>query len=108
MPYLGTVTLNAGPPSGQPFAGDPYITGPDWGTYGYCAERYDYHLESAAPSWFQSLAPVHRRRHRRAQPVPRFHFQFQFTTFLGPNLSKSLTNVTVECSGFTPQLQATL
>ena len=35
VPYLGAVTINAAPPAGQPFAGDPYITGPDWGAYGY-------------------------------------------------------------------------
>ena len=35
VPYLGAITLNAAPPAGQPFAGDTYITGPDWGTYGY-------------------------------------------------------------------------
>jgi hypothetical protein len=33
--YLGAVTMNAAPPTGQPFAGDTYITGPDWGAYGY-------------------------------------------------------------------------
>ena len=33
--YHGDVSIDAGAPSGQPFSGDPYITGPDWATYGY-------------------------------------------------------------------------
>ena len=35
VPYLGSLTINAAPPLGQPFAGDSYLTGPDWGNYGY-------------------------------------------------------------------------
>jgi hypothetical protein len=35
VPYLGPVTINTPPPQNQPFAGDTYITGPDWGAYGY-------------------------------------------------------------------------
>jgi hypothetical protein len=35
MPYQGAVTINTAPSAGQPFAGDPYITGPDWAAYGY-------------------------------------------------------------------------
>ena len=35
IPFLGNVTINAAPPAGQPYANDPYVTGPDWGVYGY-------------------------------------------------------------------------
>ena len=35
VPYLGAITPNAAPATGQPFAGYTYITGPDWGVYGY-------------------------------------------------------------------------
>ncbi len=35
VPYKGTMTIHAPIPTGQPFAGDAYITGPDWGAYGY-------------------------------------------------------------------------
>jgi hypothetical protein len=35
VPYLGNVTIHATPPAPQPYAGYPYLTGPDWGAYGY-------------------------------------------------------------------------
>ncbi len=35
VPYMGGVTINAAPQKGLPFAGEQYITGPDWGSYGY-------------------------------------------------------------------------
>ncbi len=35
VPYMGGLTIHAAPPTGQPFAGEQYITGPDWGSYGY-------------------------------------------------------------------------
>ncbi len=35
VPYMGGVTINAAPQLKQPFAGEQYITGPDWGSYDY-------------------------------------------------------------------------
>jgi hypothetical protein len=40
VPYLGSVTVNAGPPAGQPFAGLSDLTGPDWGSYGYAPNDF--------------------------------------------------------------------
>jgi hypothetical protein len=35
VPYLGNVAIHAAPPAGQPYSGYPYLTGPNWGAYGY-------------------------------------------------------------------------
>ena len=35
VPYQGAVTISGPVPTGQPFAGDFYITGPNWAAYGY-------------------------------------------------------------------------
>jgi hypothetical protein len=52
VPYLGSVTIHVGPPSGQPFAGDPYITGPDWGSYGYApGDTITISTPQGSPLW---------------------------------------------------------
>ena len=42
VPYQGTMTIHAPIPAGQPFAGDAYITGPDWGRIWLRARRPGY------------------------------------------------------------------
>ena len=106
VPYLGSVSIHDAAPLGQPFAGDPYITGPDWGTYGY------------APG--DTITISNAGTLSSGTPMPTYTvdaivgdnlyldsmYNSQFTTYLQRNLSNDLTDVTVQCSGFTPQLQA--
>ena len=80
VPFLGSVTIHDGPPSGQPFAGDPYITGPDWGSYGYAPGDTINILNagtliSGTGSGSTPPVYVHCCRHSRGQHVPRFHLQ---------------------------------
>ena len=35
--YVGPLTINAAPATGLPFGGDPYLSGPEWGSYFYAA-----------------------------------------------------------------------
>ena len=47
--YQGSATINAPPATGQPFAGYQYITGPEWGTYGYKAgDNIIYSVDNSA------------------------------------------------------------
>ena len=107
VPYLGNVKILDGPPSGQPFAGDPYITGPDWGTYGYAPGdtitiSNAGSLSSGTPMPTYTVAAIVGQNLYLDSS-----YNSQFTTYLQPNLSENLTDVTVQCSGFTPQIQAT-
>jgi len=109
VPYLGGVTIHAGPPTGQPFAGNPYITGPDWGTYGYApGDTITISNSSGNPAVtgtatsFTVAAIVGKNLYLNSS------YGAQFNTFLGTNLSKNLTSVTVACTGFTPQIQASV
>jgi hypothetical protein len=35
LTYIGALGINAAQPAGQPYAGDPSLTGPNWAAYGY-------------------------------------------------------------------------
>ena len=37
LAYTGNLNINQPPSTGQPFAGDQYISGPNWSNYGYAA-----------------------------------------------------------------------
>jgi hypothetical protein len=96
VPYLGSVKIHDGPPAGQPFAGDPYITGPDWGAYGY-APGDEITLSITTAGSTISVGP------------------YVIDTVIGHNLyldsssnvgSGNFADVTVQCTGFTPQIQA--
>ncbi len=103
VPYLGSVTLNDGPPAGQPFAGDPYITGPDWGSYGYApGDSIKIMNAGALSSGPYTVAPGGIIGHNMYLEDP----TNKIGTLNGANLSGSFTYVTVQCSGFTPEIQA--
>ena len=108
VPYLGSVTLNDGPPPGQPFALDPYITGPDWGTYGY------------APGDTITIANAGTLPSKPASPAVGYTVDAIVGNNLyldssvhaavaaanGANTSGTFSDVTVQCSGFTPEIQS--
>ena len=98
VPYLGAVTINAAPPAGQPFAGDSYITGPDWGAYGY--EPGDEITISGATN-VNPRHRLHRRGHRRGQPLSHSGSTIQCAHHQGND-----ADVTVACTGFTPEIEA--
>ena len=102
VPYLGSVTVNAGPPSGQPFAGDPYVTGPDWGSYGYAVNdkitlNNTNTKTAAGPYTVEAIVGDNM-----------YLSSGSLTTALGTDLSKTLTNISVKCSGFTPDITSTI
>jgi hypothetical protein len=111
VPYLGSVTINVGPPSTQPdgspspqpFAGDPYITGPDWGSYGY-APGDAISLEKSGA--VQPAGPYTVAAIVGDNMYLDSTYNSLFTDVLKPNLSENITDFIVQCSGFTPQLQA--
>lgn len=49
LAYQGSATINAAPATGQPFENCQYITGPEWGTYGYKAgDNIIYSVDNSA------------------------------------------------------------
>ncbi len=101
VPYLGSVTLNVGPPSGQPFAGQPYLTGPDWGTYGYApGDTIAITGAGALTSGTISAIIGHNLYLNSSSNSTAISAD-------APNTSKTFTNATVQCSGFTPEISAT-
>jgi hypothetical protein len=109
VPYLGSVTVNDAPPSGQPFAGDPYITGPDWGSYGYAPGDKINILNATNSNGTLSSGPY------TVAPGGIIGDNLYLDdptniigTFNGTNLTGNFTNVTVRISpsSFTPEIQA--
>ena len=98
VPYLGAVTLNAAPPAGQPFAGDTYITGPDWGAYGY-APGDQITISGAtnvSPTTDYTVAAIVGDNLYLTPALP--------SNALPPNEVND-ADVTVACTGFTPELE---
>ena len=50
VPYEGSVTINAAPAANQPYAGDVYLTGPNWGTYFYAIGQQVQFSDAGATS----------------------------------------------------------
>jgi hypothetical protein len=99
VPYLGAVTMNAAPPTGQPFAGDTYITGPDWGAYGYAVgDQITINGATKVPTTPYAVAAI-------------VGDNLYVTPALPPAALPSTgaqvndANVTVACANFTPAIQ---
>ena len=98
VPYLGAVTLNAAPPAGQPFAGDTSITGPDWGAYGYApGDQITISGATNVPTTHYSVAGIVGDNLYVTPALP--------SGALSPNQVND-ADVTVACTGFTPELEA--
>ncbi len=96
VPYEGAVTINAAPSQGQPFAGDPYLTGPDWGTYFYAQNQDISFIDASGNAQFGTIAAVVGDR--------------LYLTSLSVATESIATGIVsdeiVECASFFPQLYA--
>ena len=106
VPYLGSVSIHDGCSLGTTLCRRPIHHRTRLGHVWLRAWRYDYHLERGhSVQWhpnatYTVAAIVGDNLYLDSM------YNSQFTTYLQPNLSKTFTDVTVQCSGFTPQLQA--
>ncbi len=102
MPYLGAITPNAAPPAGQPFAGDTYITGPDWGAYGYAPgdEITISNATNVSSTTDYSVAAIIGDNLYLTPALP--------SNAIPPNATVSDGDVTVAPANFTPELEGTL
>ena len=73
VPYLGSVTHSRRSSLGTTLCRRPIHHRTRLGHVWLRAWRYDYHLERGHSVQWHPNANVHRRRHSRGQPVPRFH-----------------------------------
>ena len=107
VPYLGSVSIHDAAPFGTTLCRRPIHHRTRLG------HMHGYALAIRLPSRTRALCPS-------GTPMPTYTvdaivgdnlyldsmYNSQFTTYLQTNLSNDLTDVTVQCSGFTPQLQA--
>jgi hypothetical protein len=89
-PYLGSVTINAAPLANQPYAGDSYLTGPDWGAYFYAPGQVVSFTDANGTAQSGTVAAI---------VGDNLYLVMSASPATGTN-----ANDTVQCTGFTPQV----
>jgi hypothetical protein len=97
VPYEGAVTIHAAPPQGQPFAGDPYLTGPEWGQYYYQAGQAISFADASGTVQTWNIAAVV-GEHLYLAPSS--------TSPTSPPATGTVADDSVECVLFYPQITA--